>query len=59
MGPLWRELPVSRGIFYISLEPAFVCLSKSPVNEHPSRFPTNKAPMERDASFQSLPLFIL
>jgi hypothetical protein len=59
MGPLGRELALSRAIFYISLEPAFICLSKSPVNEHPSRFPTNRAPMERDISFQSLPLLNL
>ena len=31
---------------------------KSQVNEPPSRFP-NRSPMERDAFFQSLPLYIL
>ena len=36
-GPLWREFPISRAFFYISLEHFFICLSKSPVNEPPSR----------------------
>jgi hypothetical protein len=34
-GSLWRELPVSRAFFYISLEPSFVCLTKSSVNDPP------------------------
>jgi len=36
-------------------EPSFIHLSKSPVNEHPSRIPSG-APVERDAHLQSLPL---
>jgi hypothetical protein len=51
-------LPVPRAFFYISLEPSFVHLSKSTVNEPASRF-LNEAPMERDAFFQCLPLHIL
>ena len=47
-GSLRRELPVSRALFYVFLEPSFVCLSKSPVNEPPSRI-HNKASMDRDA----------
>jgi len=38
LGPQWRELPVSRAFFYISLELSFVRLSKSPVNVHPFKF---------------------
>ena len=38
-------------------EPKYNCISKSPVNEHPSRFP-NGAPMDRVARFQSLILHI-
>jgi hypothetical protein len=40
------------------LEPSFIRLSKSPVYEPPSRFPSG-APMERDARLQSLLLHIL
>ena len=36
-------------------EPSFIHLSKSLVNEPPSKF-TSGAPMERDACLQSLPL---
>jgi len=37
------------------LVPSFIHLSKSPVYEPPSRFPSG-APMERGAHLQSLPL---
>ena len=39
-------------------QPSFIHLSKSPVHEPPSRFPSG-APMERDACLQSLLLHIL
>ena len=39
-------------------EPSFIPLSKFPVNEPPSWFPS-RAPMERDAYLHSLPLHIL
>jgi hypothetical protein len=40
-GPLWRETPVSRTLFY-------TFPSQSPVNESPSMFPS-RAHMEREA----------
>ena len=66
-GPLWRERPVSRAFLNISSRvpskealprgpphwASFIHLSKSPVDEPPSRFSCG-APMERDAHLQSL-----
>jgi hypothetical protein len=48
--PLERDAPF--------LQPSFIHLSKSPIYEPPSRFPSG-APMERDARLQSLPSHIL
>ena len=42
MGPLWTELLVSRAFFCISLEPSFVSLSKSTVNDHLPGSPTGE-----------------
>jgi len=56
-GSLWRELLISRAFFYISLEPSFVRLSKSPVNVTPFRFPSG-SPMVRNARFHSLFFYI-
>jgi len=85
MGPLWREVPVSRAFLYITsrvpskgalppgtphrapseretdatlLEPSFIHLSKSLVNEPTSRFPIG-AHMDRDALIQSFLVHIL
>jgi len=59
-----RELPVSRAFFYKTLglpskhglliKQKLILLSKSLVNEPPSRFP-NGAPKVREALFWSLP----
>ena len=67
-GPLCREMPVSRAIFYISLVVRnkglpmkyLTILSKAPAQQPPLtlRFP-NMGPMEGDGRFQSLPLHIL
>jgi hypothetical protein len=51
-----HRAPMERDVLF--LEPSFIHLSKSLVNEPPSRFP-NGAPMESDAHLQSLPLHIL
>jgi len=62
-GPLWRELPISRAFFYISLEflkkislikRNFTPLSKALGKECHPHVTHNGAPMERDAHFQSL-----
>ena len=77
MGPLWKQMPISRALLGTSFgvpskgalppgsplrapslrgvlfpDPFFICLSKSPAYESPSRF-TSGAPMERDAHLQS------
>jgi hypothetical protein len=61
-GPLWRELPVSRAFFYMSLDfilkfllinRNFTLLSKALGKERP-HVPQNGDPTETDAHFQSL-----
>jgi hypothetical protein len=67
-GPQWREFPVSRAFFYITLgfhnkqglliKQNLTVLLKSPVKNVPSIVP-NGAPMEKDTRFQSHPIHIL
>jgi hypothetical protein len=62
-GLLWRQLPVYRAFFYISLKfiikfpqikKIFSLFSKALGKDRPSLFPKNGAPMETGAHFQSL-----
>jgi len=58
-GPLWRELPVYKAFFYISLKflikislkKEIFPFSKAPGNEYPSMFPQSGAPVETDTYF--------
>ena len=67
-GPQWRDLPVSRAFFCITLgfpnkqglliKQNLTVLWESPVKNVPSMLP-NGAPTEKDARFQSHPIRIL
>ena len=62
-GPLWKQLPIYKAFFYMSLKflikislnkDIFSFLSKAPGKELPPMFPKSGAPMETDAHFYSL-----